>query len=287
MPTKILALHHVQPEPELPVGPDVTRSVTPDRLLACIEAHRDWTFVDHDQALTTSDAKPRVLVTFDDGYRDVLTTALPILEAHDVPCLLFVVTGYLDGTTRPLETDVAWLASRLHPDERAGFYRRHSRQLRHESPIEQVERIQALARENGLPDPPVQRERFLAWDDVIELSRHPLVTIGSHTVTHHMLTAMQMKRAIREATASKSRLEERLGQAVECFAFPYGRQSMMVRRAVARAGYRFAFTTRGRVIDRVNRVDPMAVPRFAVDEDGDWGPCDIDASAPRAIRAAA
>ncbi|MDX6514119.1 MAG: hypothetical protein QOE36_3623 [Gaiellaceae bacterium] len=42
-----------------------------------------------------------VLITFDDGYRDNLVNALPVLESHGYPAVLFVPIGYLD-TRRPL-----------------------------------------------------------------------------------------------------------------------------------------------------------------------------------------
>jgi peptidoglycan/xylan/chitin deacetylase (PgdA/CDA1 family) len=42
-----------------------------------------------------------VLITFDDGYRDNLENALPVLRAHGYPAVLFVPIGYLDDA-RPL-----------------------------------------------------------------------------------------------------------------------------------------------------------------------------------------
>jgi peptidoglycan/xylan/chitin deacetylase (PgdA/CDA1 family) len=42
-----------------------------------------------------------VLITFDDGYRDNLENALPVLRAHGYPAVLFVPIGYLDDG-RPL-----------------------------------------------------------------------------------------------------------------------------------------------------------------------------------------
>ena len=38
-----------------------------------------------------------VCITFDDGYKDNVTRALPILERHGVPATFFIATGYLDG----------------------------------------------------------------------------------------------------------------------------------------------------------------------------------------------
>jgi len=42
-----------------------------------------------------------VLITFDDGYRDSLEQAMPVLERHGYPAVLFVPIGYL-GDPRPL-----------------------------------------------------------------------------------------------------------------------------------------------------------------------------------------
>jgi peptidoglycan/xylan/chitin deacetylase (PgdA/CDA1 family) len=42
-----------------------------------------------------------VLITFDDGYRDNLENAVPVLQRHGYPAVVFVPIGYLD-TTRPL-----------------------------------------------------------------------------------------------------------------------------------------------------------------------------------------
>jgi peptidoglycan/xylan/chitin deacetylase (PgdA/CDA1 family) len=46
-----------------------------------------------------------VVLTFDDGYRNFLTTAAPILQEHRFTATLFVVTGRLGGTTQWNSTD--------------------------------------------------------------------------------------------------------------------------------------------------------------------------------------
>ncbi|NBQ40300.1 MAG: polysaccharide deacetylase family protein [Alphaproteobacteria bacterium] len=48
---------------------------------------------------TTADALPRVAVTFDDGYRDNLRIAAPVLNKHQIPFTVFVCTGFMrDGS---------------------------------------------------------------------------------------------------------------------------------------------------------------------------------------------
>src|SRR5262249_34033637 len=43
-------------------------------------------------------------ITFDDGFRNVLTTACPILRRHQLPATVFLVTGAM-GTGQPAWTD--------------------------------------------------------------------------------------------------------------------------------------------------------------------------------------
>ena len=50
---------------------------------------------------TNEPLPPRsVLITFDDGYRDTLENALPVLRKHTYPAVMFVPIGYLDGGRR-------------------------------------------------------------------------------------------------------------------------------------------------------------------------------------------
>jgi peptidoglycan/xylan/chitin deacetylase (PgdA/CDA1 family) len=46
----------------------------------------------------------RVAITFDDGYADFATEALPVLSAHRFPCTMFIPTGCVGLTTRALKT---------------------------------------------------------------------------------------------------------------------------------------------------------------------------------------
>ncbi len=272
MPVKVLALHHVLPKPRLPVGPTVDIRTSPDALRECLEDHRDWDKLDYRRALDGGHRRGRALViTFDDGYVDTLTEALPVLEAYDAPCIVFVVSGYLDRTVRPMESDMAWMASQLPEPDRASFYRQ-SRRLRRRPPEAQREVMVRLAKERKLSYPPPVDDVLLSWEQLNELARHPLVTIGSHTVSHALLGRLAVRRATAEAAQSKARLEEVLNETVECFAFPYGRHSAIVRHSVARAGYRFAFTSEPQLIGGSTGLNRMAVPRFAADGPAGWGP---------------
>ena len=81
--------------------------------------------------------------------------------------------------------------------------------------------------------------------------------IGSHTLTHPFLTRISLARAREEIGASKKKLEDRFGQPVRHFCYPYGDWSPAVRDLVSAAGYETACTTGF-------GVNTSATPRFAL-----------------------
>jgi peptidoglycan/xylan/chitin deacetylase (PgdA/CDA1 family) len=82
-----------------------------------------------------------------------------------------------------------------------------------------------------------------SWEQLREMAEQG-VEIGSHTVSHPSLTALDDEQRRREVADSKSALEERLGQPVRFFAYPYGRLDEATRNAVRAAGYEAACSTR-------------------------------------------
>jgi peptidoglycan/xylan/chitin deacetylase (PgdA/CDA1 family) len=143
-----------------------------------------------------------VLITFDDGYRDNLENALPVLQRHGYPAVLFVPVGFLDGGRRPL------------PHE---------------------ESLHLLGVVNDTLD----------WGELAELEAGG-VRIESHGIAHRPVSELEPAEALREIALSKLRLEERLGRAVEAFAFVKGSQADFRPEhasLVQQAGYELAFTS--------------------------------------------
>jgi peptidoglycan/xylan/chitin deacetylase (PgdA/CDA1 family) len=107
-PIPILMYHSIA---DYPGEKYQTWSVKPelfDRQMAWLRAH-DYSPMTVTGLVTTlrdPDArlpKNPVLVTFDDGFADFHTTALPILIKHNVPATLYVTTGYVGGTSEWLD----------------------------------------------------------------------------------------------------------------------------------------------------------------------------------------
>jgi peptidoglycan/xylan/chitin deacetylase (PgdA/CDA1 family) len=273
---EVVVAHSVTDAPVLPIGPAAGYAVTPDRIEEMLDERERWCRTPYPECL---EAKPegnaRRVLTFDDGYRDFASHALPLLEGSETPCLLFIVTSWADGAEGPLENRLAALVAGLDRirlpsgEERAlpsaetrdHTYRELYQAARGDPPAGRQARLEALARDNGVPIPPVP-ESFLDWDEIAALDRHPLVTIGAHSRTHPLLTTLPHAEARQEIAGSRRDLGERLGHPVDAFSYPYGGNSFRLRRAAREAGYRHAFTTRARPVGR--RLRPFAIPRFDV-----------------------
>jgi peptidoglycan/xylan/chitin deacetylase (PgdA/CDA1 family) len=113
--------------------------------------------------------------------------------------------------------------------------------------------------------------RTLADQEVAELARGGLIEIGAHTVSHPMLSALSGAAQQEEIVRSKRELEGILGQQVQSFAYPYGRECDYTEETTAlvkEAGFACACTTSSGIIGR--RASPYQLHRFpAADVGGD------------------
>ncbi len=82
---------------------------------------------------------------------------------------------------------------------------------------------------------------LMSWAQVAELARHG-ISFQSHTRTHPDLTRCSDAVALAELSGSRAELEDRLGQAVDGLAYPFGSYDPRVVALTERAGYRAAWT---------------------------------------------
>lgn len=238
---------------------------------AMLERQVDWlarrfrlvTLDEVGRALEGADASgtPLAALTFDDGYADVYENAYPLLRRKGIPAAVFVVTE-LVGTRRLQLYDRLFLllsralgagrtAAALAPILReAGFVERLPQDafaaleaLLASLPQDALAQIaEALESDTPLPDAAGDTLWPMSWEMLREMRRGGLVTVGSHTRTHALLTRESPERVREEAASSRRALERRLGERIEHFAYPGGCFDDVAVAAVREAGYRFAYT---------------------------------------------
>jgi peptidoglycan/xylan/chitin deacetylase (PgdA/CDA1 family) len=132
-------------------------------------------------------------------------------------------------------------------------------------PLEQRHHAEQSIRDATMDFQPTNQERtaydLLGWDDLRRLDP-ALITIGSHTVSHPILSTLDDAQINHELIRSRAWLEDALGgRTVDLFCYPNGSQDARVRSLAAQT-YRAAVSTEEGHAD--SEVDWHAIPRVPV-----------------------
>lgn len=223
-------------------------------------------------------SRPRVSITFDDGYRDNYEIAAPILDSVGLRATFFVTTGFVESGEALWFDRAIELLSRASPDARARSARAHlpadagplcAREapphawlaaLKAQRPPSRAAFFDELATEVGPFD---MRERYAAMTPahVAELARRGH-EIGSHTVTHALLPQLSAAALDSELQESLHTLADWTGNAPAGFCYPNGDHDAHVVDAVKRAGYRYACTVAAGINEPHG--DPMRLRRLDI-----------------------
>lgn len=288
-PLPVLTYHRVCDfDPRTPFDPD-TISATPRdfaRQLRFLKRH--FTPISSSHVVRWKrDGRPLppnpVVITFDDGYRDNCTVALPRLREAGVPADFFICPGNIQQR-RPFWWDLISYCIRksslqravlqypklieldlTSPECRESARRRLLRVVKHTPGLEIEKLLDRLQEATGVePDPArAADELLMTWDDVRAL-RDAGMGVGSHTWTHRVLTKVDGAEARRQLTRSRGVLEEQLGRPVRTLAYPVGGFDRRVIQQARAAGYELAYAYGGGV-SRLPSADLLALRRLAVE----------------------
>jgi peptidoglycan/xylan/chitin deacetylase (PgdA/CDA1 family) len=287
----VLRFTRVRPRRSLRFQPLKSQEITPQFLDRTIRALKRWKFdiVSIDEvcrrAVTLASPRRFVCLTFDGGYKDLMTSAYPVLSRHGVPFTVYVPTAFPDGVG-----EAWWLAleqiiakenrvslmmdsSDRHFDvpgrsEKYQLYEFLEGWMRSLAPPQLSSAINDLCRRYSVDLAAVSREASLDWDDLARLAADPLVTIGSTTVNYPVLSSLKDAVALREMTMGRAVAQAAFHRDVRHFAYPFGDRASFRRQHVAmaeQAGFASAASAMPGVIEAAGRSNLNALPRLAWD----------------------
>jgi peptidoglycan/xylan/chitin deacetylase (PgdA/CDA1 family) len=207
-------------------------------------------------------------ITFDDGYRNFYTHALPLLKEFNMPATVFLVTDFV-LRKKPIWVDRLEYAigqKNAPREQRIAEDTRIRGELKMLTTRECERRLEPIERQAGstLEDFLAERAVYapLNEGEIIDMRRAG-ITIGAHTKSHPSLPHLSELDAKEEIGGSKRALERHFGAISQLFCYPSGRWNETTERLVREAGFAGALTT----VEGVNtsKTHPFRLRRFSMD----------------------
>ncbi|MFC1709272.1 polysaccharide deacetylase family protein [Candidatus Omnitrophota bacterium] len=227
--------------------------------------------------------KPRTLgIIFDDGYRDNLTLAFPLLKKLNIPATFFITTGFIDNKLIPEFDKIAFIVrntkkQKLRIEALGTSYLLETDQEKQAAILDidtKTKELEAKKRSEiinsmsltleVLPEKEINDNLCMRREQIVKLN-NDLTQIGSHGHTHKKLTKMPLQQAREEITISKIKLEEIIKEPIILFSYPFGEYNKDIQNILIETGYVCGIgKDKGR---NFGKNDLLQLRRFFIDSD--------------------
>ncbi len=211
-------------------------------------------------------ARTPAVITFDDGYKDFIEYALPILKKYRVPSSCFVITDCTEKGVPPwtyaldykfqhsaksaLSLNDEFLPEELkRPQWKNNLEKIHYAQklklfLKEQNNKHRMElchQFNLAFDDIGLP-----QDMLMTWNEIRQIASDG-VAIGSHTHTHPLLDKVESAEEIyRELEVSKNILQREVGQDIDVVSYPNGSYDHRVVEVAQQLGYQLGLAVEER-----------------------------------------
>ena len=221
--------------------------------------------------------RPFIAITLDDGYLDNYTQALPVFERQQVPFAIFIATDFIDRKAILWWDILEDLILKNNSIKMGGdsyqcqtFQEKWNvfRILREKILLfDQTKIKEELKEAFSFYDidwyEPVRRQT-MTWEQVREISQHPLCTIGGHTASHLALNKLGDKEFRQDVADGVNKLQFAIGKPILHFAYPYGSPNEIGQREynlISEFNFKTVFTAYGGCITEKNKHQITHLPR--------------------------
>lgn len=189
-----------------------------------------------------------VNISFDDGFRDIYEYAYPIFKKYNIPFTIYLTTAFPEG-----KAELWWIQlEQLIANNTTLVVQDQEYQCRTADEKRQLfnELIQQIYQSSDTPSM-VFEQWFagyqmdmaglaLTWDELAEMLSSGLLTVGSHTQSHPMLTKIPTEEVRQELLESKNLIEQHLSISVNHFSYPHSAYNMEIANELRLIGYKSA-----------------------------------------------
>ena len=250
-----------------------------------IDLNYDFISISNLEDRLKKESKKRFAIfTLDDGYKDNYTNAYKILKKYNIPFTIYVTSSFPNKSATlwwyciakiimkedKIVTSKRTIISKTIKEKERAFRVLKEDILNFDYKNLEDNLIKYLSNYNIKKCLDKQKEELcISWQELEELSKDPLVTIGGHTINHPSLPKLSLKDAKEEILENKKELESRLNIEVNTFAYPFGSNADFTKREqdmVKDLGFNNALTTKSGNIFSIHKEYIYSLPRVALTE---------------------
>ena len=226
--------------------------------------------------------KSCAMVTFDDGYFDNATLALPILKELKIPAIFFISTESIEKRVLGWWDNIAYLVKQAKDEsiwvrnkefnlgsEREKTILKFQEWMRTERSDLTTNLVSEIALSCGvkLPESELASRELMSWEQIQDALASGM-TIGSHTHTHRVLSTLSKNEQVEEFLLSKQILEMKLKTRIRSVAYPVGGHedcNLETGSLASECGYELGFSFQTG-FNQLKNISPFAVRRISSEE---------------------
>jgi len=285
----IFMLHRVAPFEKDKLFPNENMKISPEFLekFIIVLKNKGYSFISLDELYEILQKQKKVkkciVFTLDDGYKDNYEIAYPIFKSYNVPFTIYLTTSF------PNKNALLWwygLEKLIIENEkiiiRDKVFNCKTYEEKNKTFLEIREIILKLNQKNlenelnelfknyNINWYEFNDKLCINWDEVKEISKDKLCTIGGHTVNHYAFNQLSDKEIIDEIVLANKEIEEYIGEEIEHFAYPFGSSNEVEKREfeiVKKLNFKTVTTTRrGNIYLKHKKYANCCLPRIMLTE---------------------